>query len=55
MTQRTGTYLNLLKILKKVKCVKLPYFKGKRIEKEIILVDDCSKNKSREILRKIKM
>jgi len=43
----------LLKLLKKVEEVNLPSFKGKIIEKEIILVDDCSKDKSREILRGI--
>jgi len=43
----------LLKLLKKVEEVNLPSFKGKVIEKEIILVDDCSKDKSREILKKI--
>ncbi len=43
----------LLKILKKVENVKLPLINGKEIEKEIILVDDCSKDKSREILKKI--
>lgn len=43
----------LLKLLKKVESVELPYFREKKIEKEIILVDDCSKDKSREILKKI--
>jgi glycosyltransferase involved in cell wall biosynthesis len=40
----------LLKLLGKVESVRLPLIKGKEIEKEMILVDDCSKDRSREIL-----
>lgn len=40
----------LLKILRKVESVQLPKVAGKEIEKEIILVDDCSRDASRSIL-----
>jgi dolichol-phosphate mannosyltransferase len=43
----------LLKILKKVEDVKLPLINGKEIQKEIILVDDFSKDKSKEILKQV--
>jgi len=43
----------LLKILKKVEAVRLPKVGGKEIQKEIILVDDCSKDKSRDILAEL--
>jgi glycosyltransferase involved in cell wall biosynthesis len=41
----------LRKILKKVKAVRLPRVGGSEISKEIILVDDCSKDRSRKILK----
>ncbi len=43
----------LLTILRKVEQVKLPKVKGKEIKKEIIMVDDCSKDKSRAILKNL--
>ncbi len=43
----------LLELLKKVESVRMPFFSGQVIEKEIILVDDCSKDKSREILKEL--
>ena len=43
----------LLKLLKKVEEVNLPSFKGKIIEKEIILVDDCSKDRTVEVTRNL--
>lgn len=44
----------LLRIIEKIKKTKLPLFEGKKIEKEIILVDDCSDDGTREILKNIK-
>lgn len=43
----------LIKILRKVESVKLPSVGCSEIKKEIILVDDCSNDKSREILKKL--
>jgi glycosyltransferase involved in cell wall biosynthesis len=43
----------LQEILRRAEAVKLPIHKGKEVEKEFILVDDKSTDKSREILKKL--